>query len=768
MESKLTYTEHASTGKGWRNAAFYVITIAGFSALIYWVLKKGALIRPVTTAVPPTVVSSATSQTAHTLAHNITQPLAILLLQIITIILVARALSLLFKKLGQPAVIGEILAGMLLGPSVLGHLWPHFSAQLFPAASMGNLQFLSQIGLILFMFVVGMELDAGVLRNKAGDAVVISHASIIFPFTLGVTLAYFIYNSFAPAQVGFTAFALFIGISMSITAFPVLARIIQEKGLAKTRLGAMSITCAAADDITAWCMLAVVIAIIKAGSIVSALYTIGLSVGFVLLMLYLVRPFLEKLGNRFTSKEQFGKAAVALFVIVLLLSAAATEIIGIHALFGAFLAGVIMPSNAQFRSMLVDKIEDLALVLLLPLFFVFTGLRTQIGLLNDWHLWKICALIIGVAVTGKFLGTALAARFTGQNWPNSLALGALMNTRGLMELIVLNIGYDLGVLSPSVFAMMVIMALVTTAMTGPALQFIERWLPSPESDIAKAGGTPVKRSGILAFFSHRAAAPSLLQLAEKLVNRNKSITMMHVLPSNELNQFSQETYEQESFAGIEAVAANAAVPVLTMFKASSDISGEVVRAANQGSFDWLIAETGRSAFEGSLLGRLFGFTTKILQPEQWMDTITGKENLFDTGVFDEETRAIVKNTRIPLAIYLGEASINFNELQIPILAESDSFLLETVATLLRSGNTRLWIPENITGLNDGCRKSLQSLLSSFPNSIYKSDELPIAAKGHERAPLIMLSLTSWEQMMRNNPSWLAEQHSVLIVREAKA
>lgn len=762
MESKLTYTAEANAGKGWRNAAFYIATITGFSALIYWVLKKGALLRNLSAVPATTSKDDAATQTAHALAHNLTQPLAILLLQILTIILVARALSLLFKKLGQPAVIGEILAGILLGPSVLGHLWPHFSAQLFPTASMGNLQFLSQIGLILFMFVVGMELDAGVLRNKAGDAVVISHASIMFPFTLGVMLAYYIYPGFAPAQVGFTAFALFIGISMSITAFPVLARIIQEKGLSKTRLGAIAITCAAADDVTAWCILAVVIAIIKAGSILTALYTIGLSILYVMLMLYLVKPFLEKLGKRFTGKEQFGKAAVALFIIVLLLSAATTEIIGIHALFGAFLAGVIMPQGPQFRSMLVEKIEDLALVLLLPLFFVFTGLRTQIGLLNDWHLWKVCLLIIAVAVTGKFLGTALTARFAGQNWPNSLALGALMNTRGLMELIVLNIGYDLGVLSPSVFAMLVIMALATTAMTGPALQFIERWLPSPQSEVAQA--VPTKRSGILVFFSHRAAAVSLLQLAQKLLSGsrgNKGITMMHVLPSSELNQFNQETYEQESFAGVEAAAASAGRPVVTMFKSSSDIGGEVVRAANQGGFDLLIAETGRSAFEGSLLGRILGFTTKILQPEQWMDTLTGKENLFETGLFDEDTRAIIKNTKIPLAIYLGEAAINLSEIQIPFLGENDGFLAEIASKLLAPGNARVWITDN------NALPAASSLRESFPDAVRSSENLPIAATAGEQAPLMLVSLESWEQMMADKPNWLSDQHSVLIVRAGK-
>jgi Kef-type K+ transport system membrane component KefB len=351
--------------------------------------------------------------------------------------------------------------------------FPEFSAALFPKESLGNLQFLSQIGLILFMFVIGMELDIKVLKNKANDAVVISHASIIIPFAMGMGLSYFVYDAFAPEGTQFLSFSLFLGIAMSITAFPVLARIIQERGMHKTKLGTVIITCAAADDITAWCILAAVIAIVKAGSFVSALYTIALAAMYVLFMLKIVRPFLKRIGEINSEKTHISKPIVAIFFITLIFSAWATEVIGIHALFGAFMAGAIMPESAKFRDIFIEKVEDVALVLLLPLFFVFTGLRTEIGLLNDTYLWKVAGIIILVAVAGKFLGSALAARFVGQNWKDSLIIGALMNTRGLMELVVLNIGYDLGILTPEIFAMMVIMALVTTFMTGPALDFIE-------------------------------------------------------------------------------------------------------------------------------------------------------------------------------------------------------------------------------------------------------------------------------------------------------
>ena len=253
-----------------------------------------------------------------------------------------------------------MIAGIVLGPSLVGTFFPEYSALLFPVESLGNLQFLSQIGLILFMFVIGMELDLKALKNKAKDAVIISHASIIIPFTLGIILAYFIYTRFAPQGVEFLAFGLFLGIAMSITAFPVLARIVQERGLHRTRIGSLVITCAAADDVTAWCLLAAVIAIVKAGSFVSSLYIIALAILYVVVMLKVVKPFLKRIGDLYSHKDNVSKSMVALFFLTLLISSYTTEIIGIHALFGAFMAGVIMPENIRFRSIFIEKVEDVS------------------------------------------------------------------------------------------------------------------------------------------------------------------------------------------------------------------------------------------------------------------------------------------------------------------------------------------------------------------------------------------------------------------------
>ncbi len=340
------------------------------------------------------------------------------------------------------------------------------------------------------MFIVGMELDLEKLQNKARNAIVISHASIIVPFFLGVVLAGTLYIEMAPANVSFLAFALFMGIALSITAFPVLARIIQERGLTKTPLGAMAITCAAVDDVTAWCILAAVIAIVKAGSIVSALFTITLAIIFVLFMLKVVGPRIKKMSAKIVEKEKISKGVVAIAFFILLMSAYVAELIGIHALFGAFIAGVIMPHHIKFKDLLAGKIEDVSVLLLLPIFFAFTGLRTHIEMLNQGHLWGTCMLVIAVAVAGKVGGSALSAKLVGQSWKDSLSIGALMNTRGLMELIVLNIGLDLKILSPEIFSIMVLMALATTFMTGPSLSFINFVSKKLEDLKSKKDSTP--------------------------------------------------------------------------------------------------------------------------------------------------------------------------------------------------------------------------------------------------------------------------------------
>lgn len=458
-------------------SGIYLLEVAGSSIPDHFAGRR--LAHPEESIIEPTQVqgSSILSSSLNDFSSNLSQPLSIALLQIIVIIAISRVFSYLMKQVGQPAVIGEILAGIFLGPSLLGNLFPEFWSSVFPLSSIGNLHSISTIGLSLFMFIIGLELDLTMLNRRIQTALFVSHASILIPFFLGVLLSFELYEGFAQGNTSFLTFSLFLGVSMSITAFPVLARIIQERGLSRTPLGMMAITCAAIDDVSAWCVLAVVIAIAKAGNMISAIFTIGLAAAYVVIMLRVVRPYLAKLGRELSKKNEINRSFVALSILCLLVSAFIAEIIGIHALFGAFLAGVSMPQDSRIRETLRNKIEDVSLLLFLPIFFAHTGLRTQIGLLTSDGLWKICALVIACAVAGKVFGTLFAARLMGQSWKNSFSLGALMNTRGLMELVVLNIGYDLGIISPSLFVVLVLMAIFTTLLTGPLLGLIEKIWP---------------------------------------------------------------------------------------------------------------------------------------------------------------------------------------------------------------------------------------------------------------------------------------------------
>ena len=464
----------------------YWLIVAIFALGLTLILQAGAWLWPSLAPAAGAAAATDDSVFAHFLS-GLRSPLGLLLAQALTIILFAKLCARLVQKVGQPRVVGEILAGILLGPSALGLLWPDGAVFLFPPTSLPNLQFISWVGLILFMFIVGLELDLEFVRKHVRTAIVVSHASVVFPYLLGALLALYLFADYAPPQVSFTSFALFMGIAMSITAFPVLARILQERELSRTPLGTLAITCAAVDDLTAWCILAVVVAVARAGSLTAAVAVIGFALAYIALMWWGVRPALRRGLQHVTGEAEVTDRVMSAVFIVLLTSAFVAELIGIHALFGAFLAGVVMPTQARLRRTIVNRLEHLSAIVLLPLFFAFTGLRTQIGLLDDWGAWLTCAGIIAVAIVGKLGGSALAARWSGMSWRESWALGALMNTRGLMELVVLNIGYDLGILSAKMFTMMVIMALVTTMMTGPLLDRLLTHKP-PRTARAKLTG----------------------------------------------------------------------------------------------------------------------------------------------------------------------------------------------------------------------------------------------------------------------------------------
>ena len=463
-----------------KSLLLYPLILIVFGLGMFLAVERGSTLDPArntqhaTRPLPPAMQpSSGVGPSASLLANlrqNFEDPLTRLFVQLILIVLAARVCGALMRKAGQPAVMGEMIAGILLGPSLAGWLWPDFFQLVFPPASLGTLRMLSQIGVCLFMFVIGMELDLTQLKNQARTAVFVSQVSIMFPYLLGVVSALWLFPSLAAPGTTFLAFALFIGISMSITAFPMLARILDERGLTKTALGSTALACAATDDVTAWTVLAFVVAMVKAGGLAPAVLSLVLVLLFVVVMLFWIKPRVPRWLAYLAPVPQGHDAPVMAAVVVFLFACAfITDIIGIHALFGSFLAGIVMPTHGEFRNSLRVRLEHFSSVFLLPLFFAFTGLRTQIGLLQEPAGWIICLALIAIATLGKLGGSMLAARMTGIKWVDSFALGALMNTRGLVELIALNIGYDLGILSPPIFTMLVVMALVTTGMTGPLL-----------------------------------------------------------------------------------------------------------------------------------------------------------------------------------------------------------------------------------------------------------------------------------------------------------
>lgn len=753
--------------RNYKNTFFYVIVTSLFSGLIYWVLKQGkTLEKPVSTSLSPVSTSSWDDFTVS-MSNNLQEPLSILLIQIVAIVIIARIFGFIFKKIGQPSVIGEIIAGIALGPSLLGLYFPEFSASLFPVESLGNLKFLSQIGLILFMFVIGMELDVKVLKNKANDAVVISHASIIIPFALGISLAYFIFDDFAPDGVKFLSFSLFLGISMSITAFPVLARIVQERGMHKSRLGAIVITCAAADDITAWCLLAVVIAIVKAGNFESALYVILSAVFYLLIMLLLIKPFLERISDLSKSKENLGKSIVAIFFIILIISSYTTEIIGIHALFGAFIMGVIMPNNTKFRNLFIDKVEDVSVILLLPLFFVFTGLKTEIGLLKDPYLWEITGLIVLVAIVGKFFGSSIAAKFVGQSWRDSLIIGALMNTRGLMELIVLNIGLELNVLSPEIFTMMVVMALVTTFTTGPALNFINYVFKTNKQEPTKELNP--NKYHILISSENPQRSITLLRLANCLVKNQKNasyITAMHFSQSEEINPHNLADIEKVSFSQINIEAKTLGQEINTVFKATVDPETDISETISQTDYDLLLLGMEESIFQGTILGNLIGFTTRIISPLNLIDTFTGKENIFENSPFDETTRQIISKTKKPVGILLDKDLHEINKVTILLLNPEDSFLLEYAKKLIYNNNSKITV-KNLGNSNGNfiIESLVESLSQEYPTKFSANEDIVLDKSFFSKQNLTIVSLETWKILVNEKSEWLQDLPSVLIFRQ---
>jgi Kef-type K+ transport system membrane component KefB len=712
--------------------------------------------------------ASAWTDFLHHLGDDIAAPLAILLLQIVVILLAVRLFGWICQKIGQPTVIGEIFAGIVLGPSLLGYYFTNVADFLFPESSLDNIRFLSNIGLVLFMFIVGMELNLKTIKNKANSALIISHTSIFTAFSLGVLVAYFLFENFTHQNTTFLPFAMFMGIAMSIAAFPVMARIIHERGINKTPMGPIIITCAAIDDITAWCLLAAVIAIVKAGSVTSALFVILLAVLYVLFMFRVVRPFLKRIADLQTSNRTISKSVIGVFFLVLFLSAYATEVIGIHALFGAFLAGVIMPTNYNFRNLFTEKIEDISLVLLLPLFFVYTGLRTHIGLLNEPNLWIICGGIIFLAVFGKSMGSALAARFVGNSWKDSLSIGALMNTRGLMELVVLNIGLDLGVLTSEVFAMMVVMALVTTFMTSPLLDIIDKIFKKKkitENQIED-------KYKILVSFESSESGKKLLFIAHSFIRKkqsNSELTMLHLSEGNLLYQYGVEEEEEEIFKPIKEEALILRQSFDPIFKVVGDISSNVTKIANKGDYDFLLISYKGSVYGDNVFARFLGFSNKIIHIPNYLLMKFGNQKKWSRlllAPLDENTRTIVSKSDMQVGIFIDKGLVSMRNIFVPILDEDDIFVGEFMERLAQNSYVRitLW---DVIGLSDNSIDFIKSVKAIKAVNPYLfqlwNNNIPVDSDILKKQDLILISLNSWKELYGRNPKLMKDAPSALVL-----
>ena len=690
------------------------------------------------------------------MSSNVAHPLSLLLLQVIAILIAVRIFSYLFKYLGQPGVIGEIVAGIVLGPSLLGHFFPQTFAMLFAPESLVPLNVVSQIGLVLFMFVVGMELDTGVLRRKASETLVISHASIVVPFLLGMGMAYAVYPEFGAGHSTFMPFALFIAISVSITAFPVLARIVQERNLHKSPMGMLAIASAANNDVTAWCLLAAVIAVARAGDVTSALFTLLMLVLYVLCMFYLVKPFLRKLGEAYNRQETVSKTLVGFIFLVLICSAYVTEILGVHALFGAFVAGVVMPSNVSFRRVMTEKMEDIALVFFLPLFFVFTGLRTEIGVLNSPHLWMLCGLFVLLSIVGKLFGASLAARAVGESWRDSLSIGVLMNARGLMELIVLNIGYEMGIIPDSLFVIFVIMALVTTFMTTPLLMLIQRFGHRKCRENRHKSGHEGPR--ILISFANPESGPLFLQLSRWLygdrLKRGATITAIHYTIGTETNPLNVTDYARESFAPLEQTAQQMGLTVETRYRVTDHYTEDLCALASNERYDLVLTGVGpnfmRAYFDTPRWSLRFD--------ERRVGSLLSKSGRWlPPGLIQDKIRVLFQNMRPLLGVFVNRDLQQVHRV-CAILRDSRD---RTLLPLIEGVAQRVQVQLNAAGdqmpfLSEADDHSLARL--SVGNS-----QLPLSTRIKE-CDLVLVSYSAWQYIVRNERPLLRQMPSFVILK----
>lgn len=759
---------------------FYTLLLVSFSFIAFFFIRKGQLLDVLLERGSKTLsdLSNGDSQSfllfKQNTLKNLEEPAGLLLLQLIAILTVSRIISFLFIKIKQPTVIGEILAGIMLGPSLLGYFFPQAFHFLFNPNSLGYLYILSQIGLILFMFTIGMDLEIDDLRKKLKETFVISHSSIIIPFVMGIILAYNVYQEFSTPASNFLSFALFIGISMSITAFPVLARIIQEKGLSKTHLGTITIASAANNDVTAWILLVAVIAIAQTGSFISSLYTLLFSTIYIAIMLAVIRPFLKKIGKYYQNEELFNKSIFAFFILVLIISSYTTQLLGIHALFGAFMAGVIMPPLPKFRKLMIDKVEDISVSLLLPLFFVYTGLRTQIGLVNTPELWVLTGIFVLIAVVGKLGGSAIAARIVGESWKDSLSLGALMNTRGLMELIVLNIGLEMGIIPPTIFVILVIMALATTFFTTPLLSLIEKLFPEKrkQEQISKEHALGVFK--VLIALGNPENGRNLLRVAKTVLNGAKNslaVNVLHITAGTDINPIYGEQFSVDSFLDIKSEAEKLQVPITTEYKVSDNVGGEIVETVNEDEYDFLLIGAGQA-----LINTTFFEENSPLAKIKWLNNIinfiTKDRTLFYPGtLIRDKTKYFIEQSNSSVGVFVNRNFTKVTNVLVVLSEENDDFLLKYSKRILRTNpevTIQLLDMHHILDKDNKSAEIIEKLNTQYPQRFKVSKITKLHSGMVNKFSLLIVSYQAWEQLLAIECKALHDIPSTLIINKKKS
>lgn len=759
------------TKKGKKTAIFYLLMIVIFGSLMYLITLKGESHQITDELVSaqntPTNLREGFALFNETLFGQIQSPLGKLLLQIIVILIACRIVGWIFQKMKQPTVIGEILAGIILGPSILGYFFPEVTAFLFPAESLVYINMLSQFGLILFMYTIGMELDITEVKKKLQETILISHTSTIVPFFLGMLVAFFIYDNYAYSSTPFLSFALFIGIALSITAFPVLARIIQERGLTKTHLGTISLASAANGDITAWCLLAVVVSIGQAGSMLGAVYNILFSILYIALMLFVVRPILKLVGNLYNNTEVIDKPLVAMIFLLLLTSSYVTEILGLHALFGAFFAGMVMPENLKFRKIMNEKVEDVSLALFLPLFFASTGLRTEIGLLNTPDLWLLCGVFIIVAIIGKFGSAYFSSRFVGENVRDSLYMGALMNTRGLMELVVLTIGYEMGILTPAIFVMLVIMTLVTTFMTTPLISFINFCFRAKEKMQHKKHAINENVYKVLLSFGRAKSGRLLLNVANQMFSagdKKFELTALHLTVGADVNPLQTENFEKMSFEPILSEARNLDLSIGTRYDVAVDAGEYICDLVNHEKYNFLLVGGGvaTSNIPADMeAARLHRSLTKYFGGRKKRGLI-----FIPNSLIKDKTRDFIERSDSAVGVFVNRDFRIANKVLVLVRSMSDLVLLDYAKRLIRTTKGHVSVinltPETDSSYDTIANAIVESTLMEEYIALLPATE--IQAEQFSDFNFMLVGYETWNAISEEYNSQLMFMPSTLIIK----